>query len=325
MATVDIHYHRLLNKIIKEGITTKDESRDVTTLHIPHYTLDLRNTLGIPLITTKKLFYNSVLTELIFFLKGETNIKYLIDNNCNIWNKDAYAYYKRKCEQQKISATLGFESFVDLVKTGKTPYMIQLPNEYKLGDLGPVYGNQWHRFDQVENIINNLSKRNFNRRLLVSGWNVSELDQMVLPPCHWAWEAIQEKDGFIIKWHQRSVDAFLGLPFNIASYNTLGALISSFAGIPFYGVIGDLSNVHLYENHIEQAKEQLSRNIYTYSNRDVKYVINMRLLRSMESYKKGEIKFSTVFDDLQQSDIRIINYESHPPIKADMLAQIKVV
>lgn len=321
MSVIDYKYHNLLKEILNKGYETYDKSRDLKTIQLSHYTLDLRDSLSVPILTTKKVFHKSVLTELLFFLRGETNIKYLLDRDCNIWNKDAYSYYIKLCKEQKITTMLGFKSFIESITASQPTYMITLPKGYKLGDLGPVYGNQWHRKNQLDNCIKSIMNGNFNRRLLVNGWNVEELDQMVLPPCHWAYEFIQEKDGFILKWHQRSVDTFLGLPFNIFSFYSLGKLVSWITGIPFYGLIGDLSNVHIYENHFDQVNEQLSRDPFKHSTRSIKYLFNAKIYSNFLKYRSGNIDLTSLINSIEPTEISLINYESYPVIKAEMVAQ----
>lgn len=321
MSVIDYKYHNLLKEILNKGYETYDKSRGLKTSQLSHYTLDLRDSLSVPILTTKKVFHKSVLTELLFFLRGETNIKYLLDRDCNIWNKDAYSYYIKLCKEQKITTMLGFKSFIESITASQPTYMITLPKGYKLGDLGPVYGNQWHRKNQLDNCIKSIMNGNFNRRLLVNGWNVEELDQMVLPPCHWAYEFIQEKDGFILKWHQRSVDTFLGLPFNIFSFYSLGKLVSWITGIPFYGLIGDLSNVHIYENHFDQVKEQLLRDPFKHSTRSIKYLFNAKIYSNFLKYRSGNIDLTSLINSIEPTEISLINYESYPAIKAEMVAQ----
>lgn len=322
MAIIDIEYNKLLKKITEEGYVNFDKSRNIGTKQISSYYLDLRNKLTLPILTTKKIFLNSVLAELNMFFKGNSNIKELIDNNCNIWNKDAYNYYIKKCDKSKINSKLGYDAFVYSIKNQKTMYNLVLPDDYNLGDLGNVYGVQWHKDNQLKNVIDNLIRRNFNRRLIVNAWNVKELDDMALPPCHWSFEILQEKDGFVLKWHQRSVDTFLGLPFNIISYHILGILFSVITAVPFYGVIGDLSNVHIYENHLDQVKEQLSRSPYEYGSRDTKLLVNNSLFRTSALYREDKISFEELLNNFDISSIKIVGYESYPALKADMVAPI---
>jgi thymidylate synthase len=254
---------------------------------------------GFPLLTTKKMAFKTMVTELLWFLRGDTNIKYLVDNNCHIWNGDAYRSYSEKI--QPWEPHLDQEMFINKIKTN---------DEFakKWGELGPIYGKQWRKWygwknhsltDQITNLINDLKTNPDSRRLMVSAWNVGELDQMVLPPCHYGFQVYTRelslnekweqytKSGLNIEingtplelkhmgtpfypkllpqraislmWNQRSVDTFLGLPFNIASYGLLLEILAKEVNMIPDELIGNLGDVHLYSNHIEQAKEQIGR------------------------------------------------------------------
>jgi thymidylate synthase len=223
-----------------------------------------------------------MMTELKWFLRGDTNIKYLVDNGCNIWNGDAYkAYQNAIAEVGLFDTMMDQEEFIQRIKTD---------DEFakKWGELGPIYGAQWRNWktesiikttlkdplsgedtyvngtkyiDQIKNLINDLKTNPDSRRLMVNAWNVGELDQMVLPPCHYGFQVYtQERDGkryISLMWNQRSVDTFLGLPFNIASYGLLLMIIAKEVNMIPDELIGNLGDVHLYKNHIEQAVEQI--------------------------------------------------------------------
>lgn len=326
MAVIDIKYSRLLKNILDKGEVIFDKTRNINLIQIPSYTLDLVESISTPFITTKKLFLDSVLSELEMFLKGETNVGFLLGKKCNIWNKDAYAYYKRICKKNNVKHILDYKSFLDTAEydyifgsdTNKT-----LPVDYTIGDLGPIYGAQWSKNDQLAVLIENIKNRNFNRRLIVDSWNTEELGDMALPPCHWAFEAIQHKDGFILKWHQRSVDTFLGLPFNIASYYILGKLISEITDINFYGLIGDLSNVHIYENHISSVITQLQRSEYNYNNRDIEIDFGLTIKNIIKSINNNNISLAGALKFLNTSRTRIEGYRSYPAIRAEMISPIE--
>lgn len=322
MSKIDIEYHKLLKKVLKEGRRSFDTSRQMDTFQLSSYNLDLTDMISMPIITTKKVNYKSILAELDFFLKGQTNIKHLIKNNCNIWNKDAYNHYVLKCKKDNIVSILGFDAFVACVKDSSNIYNLALPKDYTLGDLGPVYGAQWHENNQFKVLIENLNSRNFNRRLIVNAWNTEELPEMALPPCHWAFEIIQHKDGFILKWHQRSVDTFLGLPFNILSYYILGKFISLVTFLPFYGLIGDLSNIHIYEEHLAKVDEQLNNNIYSYSNRETELITDNKFKQLLYEYQTKKINFNRFIQDIDLNNWDIINYNSYPIIKSKMIAPL---
>ena len=237
---------------------------------------------GFPLLTTKRVYWKGVVTELLWFLRGETNIKYLVENGNNIWNGDAYKNYERRWETEGKFLSPPVNKFTkeEFVNEIKTNWVVAR----ELGELGPVYGKQgreWTGYyvekfnggnptivertlDQIQQAVNLLKVNPDSRRIIVSSWNVGELDKMVLPPCHWAFELYSEeiengKRELSLKWHQRSVDTFLGLPFNVASYGLLLSIIAKEVGMIPGMLIGDLTNVHLYNNHIDQALEQINR------------------------------------------------------------------
>jgi thymidylate synthase len=265
---------------------------------------------GFPLLTTKKMAVKTMMTELKWFLKGDTNIKYLVDNNCNIWNGDAYkAYQNAIAEVGLFDMMMDQEEFINKIKTD---------NEFSncLGKLGPIYGKQWRNWntkqfeslndgnfgykyndvpiDQIQNLINELKTNPDSRRLMVSAWNVGELDQMTLPPCHYGFQCYVVDGKLSLMWNQRSVDTFLGLPFNIASYGMLLMLLCEETGYEPGDLIGNLGDVHLYNNHLEQAKEQIDR----------------------DGFDLPTIKLSNVDILNGEFDYQLINYHFHPSIKA---------
>src|SRR5210317_1424872 len=294
MNTLDNQYHTLLKRVLDYGIQ-KDDRTGTGTLSVfgGQFIHDMSE--GFPLLTTKKMAVKTMMTELKWFLKGDTNIKYLVDNGCNIWNGDAYkAYQNAIAEVGLFDAMMDQEEFIERIKTDDAFAM-------QWGELGPIYGKQWRRWshetgeiiDQIHNLINDLKTNPDSRRLMVNAWNVGELHQMTLPPCHYGfqvytrvlrqnerWTWYQKKTGntmhhdhieqemdqegvptraISLAWNQRSVDTFLGLPFNIASYGLLLELIAREVNMIPDELIGNLGDVHLYKNHIEQAKEQLKR------------------------------------------------------------------
>jgi thymidylate synthase len=306
MNNLDKQYKNLLKKLLLEGADKSDRT-GTGTLSIFGHTIRHNMAEGFPLLTTKKMAVNSIMTELKWFLKGRTDIQYLRDNNCKIWDGD-------------------YE------KSGRTD-----------GTLGPIYGKQWRswgeyeagypesQIDQLANLIEDLRTNPDSRRLMVSAWNVGELDQMVLPPCHYGFQVytrelsmeeridyalskndfrftdaiINEEDyekyniptrAISLMWNQRSVDTFLGLPFNIASYGLLLEMIAKEVNMVPDELIGNLGDVHLYKNHIQQAKEQIGR----------------------EPYKLPTIELSNVDILNGEFDYEIKGYESHPTIKAPL-------
>jgi thymidylate synthase len=343
MNTLDKQYQELLMTILKYGVDKKDRT-GTGTKSIFGYTIRHNMREGFPLLTTKKMAIKSLMTELKWFLKGDTNIRYLVENNCKIWNGDAYKNYKLKNLFATDVDYLTMEEFVEQIITDD-----EFANLY--GELGPVYGKQWKLWDkydhelidkdkfpnvksnvdQIKNLIEQLKDNPDSRRLMVSAWNPGDIDKMVLPPCHYGFQVYTRElnlderidiynegvnpmsrstDYFhehmdvygiprreiSLMWNQRSVDTFLGLPFNIASYAMLLEIIADEVNMVTGDLIGNLGDVHLYNNHIEQAKEQITR----------------------EGYKLP--KLHLISQDILNGefDYKINNYESHPTIKAPL-------
>lgn len=243
---------------------------------------------GFPLLTTKKMAYKSIFLELLWFLKGDTNIKFLIDNNVRIWNEWPY----EKFMKSKDFNGENINEFIERLK--KDDYFCK---EY--GNLGPVYGKQWRNFngvDQIKNIVNDIRNNKYSRRLIVSSWNPREINDMALPPCHCLFQFyVNSKNELSCQLYQRSADLFLGVPFNIASYSLLTHMIAQITNtIPseFVHIIGV---AHIYENHIEQVKTQLSRT--------PKKLCELKL----------NSKINNIFD-FTINDIFIINYDSYEKI-----------
>jgi thymidylate synthase len=299
MNRLDKDYQQLLQDIIEFGVDKKDRT-GTGTKSLFGYTIrhNMRN--GFPLLTTKKIAFKTMTTELLWFLRGDTNIKYLVDNGCNIWNGDAYKNYEKYAMANSYGVDiLSMDEFINEIKTN---------DEFakKWGELGPIYGKQWRSWDfpevngyfgpidQIKILIQSLKTNPDSRRLMVNAWNVGKLHEMVLPPCHYGFQVytreLNEKEridilhikhgdkGYHIQngfnmldeldiptraislmWNQRSVDTFLGLPFNIASYGLLLEMLAKEVNMIPDQLIGNLGDVHLYSNHIEQAKEQIER------------------------------------------------------------------
>jgi len=305
--TLDKQYQTLLQTILDYGVDKSDRT-GTGTKSIFGYTFRHNMEEGFPLLTTKKMAVKTMMTELKWFLKGDTNIKYLVDNGCNIWNGDAYKNFLKHSVPHDHQETK--EEFINKIKTD---------DEFakKWGELGPIYGKQWRDWteyyveklnggnpiivertkDQIENLINDLKTNPNSRRHLVSAWNVGDMDEMVLPPCHYGFQCYVSEGKLSLMWNQRSVDTFLGLPFNIASYGTLLLLLCEETGYRPGDLIGNLGDVHLYSNHIEQAKEQLSRE---------------------PAVQLPDIMLNNVDVLNGEFDYSILSYECHPPIKAPL-------
>jgi len=407
MNSLDKQYQALLQDILDNG--TKKQTRNGDTLSVFGRQIRHRMSAGFPLITTKKMYWKGIVTELIWFLRGDTNIKFLVDNDCHIWDGDAYKAYQNRdgkcycghtntCDCGDISK----EEFINKIKTD---------DEFakKWGELGPIYGKQWRRWtkkkmylstdgsyeniydemdqtviDQILGLINELKTNPDSRRIMVNAWNVGELDNMVLPPCHYGFQVYTRELSFeerfrlwqskymslsqhtsddiklfethfkeenektlnqlnvptraiSLMWNQRSVDTFLGLPFNIASYGLLLEIIAKEVNMVPDELIGNLGDVHLYSNHIEQAKEQIGREFtqeeilehlqqsgmdaanYEYR---MEYVSKLPK-RTREPYPLPTITLPSClqpgsgnWDKLVFEDFYLNNYQSHPTIKA---------
>ena len=300
MNKLDKDYQDLLKDIMTNGVEKGDRTGTGT---VSVFGRQIRHNMkdGFPLLTTKKMAIKTMMTELKWFLKGDTNIKYLVDNGCNIWNGDAYKRYK----QSKGLLAMGPESFIQRIKSSDK-------FAEKWGELGPIYGKQWRNWkinlidphtmefvtpiDQIKNLIEEIKNNPNSRRLIVSAWNVAEMDSMVLPPCHYGFQCYVADGKLSLMWNQRSVDTFLGLPFNIASYATLLLLLCEETDYEPGELVGNLGDVHLYSNHIDQANEQCGR----------------------QSYNLPTIKLSNVDVLNGEFDYEIIGYESHPTIKAPL-------
>ena len=296
MSVIDEHYKELLQVILDFGVEKKDRT-GTGTKSIFGYTIRHNMQDGFPLLTTKKMAWKTIVVELLWFLRGDTNIKYLVDNDCHIWDGDCYANYRKRFEPTPWQFTPDTkEEFINRIKTDD-----EFAKEW--GELGPIYGKQWRQWngiDQIQNLINDLKTNPDSRRLIVNAWNVGELDQMVLPPCHYGFQVYtREKEGMryiSLMWNQRSVDTFLGLPFNIASYALLLIMIADEVGMIPDELIGNLGDCHLYLNHIEQAKEQIERTSFP----------------SPTVFVRDGINCSS------SSDVILKDYVCHPAIKAPL-------
>ena len=292
MNNLDKTYQDLLKDILENG-TRKGDRTGTGTISVFGRQIRHKMSEGFPLLTTKKMYTKGIIAELLWFLRGETNIKSLLDNDCHIWDGDAY---KKYCNDKDTVGPLTITQFIEEIKTNE-----EFAAEW--GDLGPIYGKQWRAWnngydftDQIQDLINDLKTNPDSRRLMVNAWNVGELDQMTLPPCHYGFQvytrelSLEERqsrypvwtedsygvDGELrspltidwertpkraisLMWNQRSVDTFLGLPFNIASYGLLLEIIAKVVNMVPEELIGNLGDVHLYSNHVDQALEQIGR------------------------------------------------------------------
>jgi len=420
MNNLDARYQALLEDILQWGVEKKDRTGTGT---ISVFGRQIRHKMseGFPLLTTKKMHWNSVVTELLWFLRGDTNIKFLLDYDCHIWDGDAYKNYCKFIESDanqnnKLEIVKIPESKEIFIKTIKCDDEIvrKMGRRYcedfakQWGDLGPIYGKQWRRWtqyeidmpgfdahfdetetDQIQNLINELKTNPDSRRLMVNAWNVGELYKMVLPPCHYGFQvytrelsvvermeyygkhymkenetkSYDELLGFQVytrelsvvermeyygkhymkenetksydellkvdyvglniptraislMWNQRSVDTFLGLPFNIASYGLLLEIIAKEVNMVPDELIGNLGDVHLYSNHVEQAKEQIGRTPYELPT--VKITERNWYMHEKVKEHLGEKTLDEKLKSYRPDCFELIGYESHPKIKAPL-------
>ena len=294
-------YHDLLRRITSEGIVKGDRTGTGTRNVFGHQMrFDLAN--GFPLLTTKKVFLKGIIHELLWFLAGDTNIKYLVDNGVHIWDNDAYRYYKELCAANNIEP-IAMEEFL-AASSASAPSPIE---GYAYGDLNHVYGYQWRSWpkpdgssiDQIRQVIDTIKTNPNSRRMIVSAWNVAEVEDMALPPCHVLFQFYVAEGRLSCQLYQRSADTFLGVPFNIASYALLTMMIAQECGLQAGEFVHTLGDTHLYLNHMEQVAEQLSR--------EPRPLPHMRLNPDVKS----------VFD-FRYEDFTLEDYNPYPAIKAPM-------
>ena len=414
---IEKQYLKLLKDILDNG-NKKGDRTGTGTIYVFGRQIRHDMSKGFPLLTTKKMYWKGIVTELLWFLRGDTNIKYLVDNDCHIWDGDAYKKYvdshtipgnpNGRTVSEQLDSVIPIEhtreSFIEKIKTDDA-------FAKKWGDLGPIYGKQWRgwgkngklrmkdsegnsfygeikQIDQIQNLIEQLKTNPNSRRLMVNAWNVGELDQMTLPPCHYGFQVYTREltfeertklynktlgkgfeskkwlpnEDFIesrlktenipnraisLMWNQRSVDTFLGLPFNIASYALLLEIIAKEVNMVPDELIGNLGDCHLYNNHIEQAKEQLSEipwkerkemltdpsdirgfgDISPFTDKMINYWLDLRKIpysRRMPfplptlKYTKSLNDVDGIFKNLKVEQFEIENYQSHPTIKAPL-------
>jgi len=381
MNTIDKSYQALLQDILDNGVEKQDRT-GTGTISVFGRQIRHKMSQGFPLLTTKKVHWNSIVAELLWFLRGDTNIRFLLDYDCHIWDGDAYKNYVSKVEEytstlnvpndisefQEVMDSVGNQIKSSVLSKEEFIKQIKTDNKFakKWGELGPIYGKQWRQwqgwmqykrddgsngfgslwYDQILQLVHSLKTNPDSRRLMVSAWNVAELDQMVLPPCHYGfqvytrelskfersrWWGLPEGQHFLddvldkynipkraisLMWNQRSVDTFLGLPFNIASYALLLEIIAKEVNMIPDELIGNLGDVHLYKNHIEQAKEQIERTPYDLP----KVEITERNWYQHEKVKEnlGPKTFSEKILSYRPDCFELIGYESHPKIKAPL-------
>lgn len=248
-------YLDLCKKILNEG-HWKDDRTGTGTYSIFGYQMRFDLQKGFPLLTTKKVFLRGIIHELLWFIAGDTNIKYLVDNDVHIWDDWAYKNYTLSKDYKGET----IEEFAAKIKEAdKDSEFVKV-----YGELGPVYGRQWRNFneegvDQLENLINQIKTNPNSRRLIISAWNPCEVDQMALPPCHSFMQFYVNEGKLSCQLYQRSADVFLGVPFNIASYSLFTMMIAQVCGLEAGEFVHTFGDAHIYSNHVDQINLQLSR------------------------------------------------------------------
>lgn len=312
---VDIIYLKLLQKLIDEGIEKTDRTGTGTKSFLG-YQMRFDLSEGFPLLTTKKVPIKSIIHELLWFVRGDTNLSYLAKNNVHIWDEWPYKAYllKQSLPIPETNSELwntGIKDFIEKIKSDDS-----FAKEY--GNLGPIYGYQWRNWptpngehiDQLKNVINQIKTTPDSRRMIVSAWNVSDIDEMAkagLPPCHCLFqfyitpknEITGERAKLSCQLYQRSCDTFLGVPFNIASYALLTMMIAQLCDMDPGEFVWTGGDVHLYKNHIDQALTQLSRKDDTRPMPEMKINSNIKNI-----------------EDFTIDDFELIDYNPHDAIKA---------
>ena len=298
-----IQYHNLMKFILDNGVEKMDRT-GVGTRSIFGYQMRFNLSDGFPLLTTKRVHFKSILHELLWFIRGDTNIRYLVSNGVNIWNDWPYQNWLKETGQNVKYQTYSPEwranmkEFVEKIKEDD-----EFASKY--GDLGPVYGRQWRNFggvDQLAQLIDDLNNNAHSRRLIVSAWNPEDIPVMVksgLPPCHTLFQFYVADGKLSCQLYQRSADVFLGVPFNIASYALLTFMIAKVTGFEPGDFVHTFGDAHLYLNHFDQVNEQLSRDSYPLPN----LIINDEV--------------ATLFD-FSYEDFELRNYQHHPAIPASV-------
>jgi thymidylate synthase len=280
-------YLDLCRHVMEQGTFKMDRTK-TGTKSVFGYQMRFDLNEGFPLLTTKKVHLKSIIHELLWFISGDTNIKYLVENGVRIWNNWPYEIYKKSKDYQGES----MDEYVEKIKNDA-----EFASKY--GDLGPVYGAQWRNFngvDQIKYILDELKNNPNSRRMILSAWNPSEIHSMALPPCHTLIQFYVADNKLSLQLYQRSADIFLGVPFNIASYALLLMMVAQVTGYELGEFVHTLGDAHIYQNHFDQINLQLSRQ----PKQPPKMVINPNV-KSLFDFK---------FEDFELKD-----YQPHPGIK----------
>lgn len=280
-------YLDLIRTVLEKG-SKKEDRTGTGTISYFGYQMRFDLSEGFPLLTTKKVHLKSIIHELLWFVRGETNIKYLVDNDVSIWNDWPYKKYAESDEFQGED----IKQFAEKIKTD---------NDFaqKWGNLGPVYGKQWRNFDgidQLKNIIEQIKTNPDSRRLIVSSWNPKDIPFMALPPCHSLYQFYVCDGKLSLQLYQRSGDIFLGIPFNIASYSLLLMMVAEVCGLQPGTFVHTIGDAHIYSNHMEQVNIQLQREPYP--------LPKMVIKRHVDN-----------IEDFQYDDFELQDYQCWPRIK----------
>ncbi|WHI53581.1 thymidylate synthase [Mammaliicoccus lentus] len=313
MNNFDEAYHDLCCKVLNEG-ENKDDRTGTGTISIFGHQMRFDLSEGFPLLTTKKVSFKLIATELLWFIKGDTNIRYLLQYKNNIWNEWAFKKWIESDEYTGPDMTdfgrrsLVNDEFNEQYKEQLAIFKDKILNDdefmRKYGDLGNVYGKQWRdwkdqngqSFDQLQTLIDNIKNNPNSRRHIISAWNPTEIDTMALPPCHTLFQFYVKDGKLSCQLYQRSADIFLGVPFNIASYSLLTHLIAKECNLEVGEFVHTFGDAHIYKNHIDAVEEQLSRSSY--------------------NPPKLNINTEKSLFDIDYEDLEIQDYQSHPSIKA---------
>ncbi len=304
---VDTIYLKLLQKLLDEGVEKTDRTGTGTKSFLG-YQMRFDLSKGFPLLTTKKVPMKAIIHELIWFVRGDSNLKYLADNNVHIWDEWPFKAYLIR-NNIPVPATgseewnTGIKEFIEKIKTDEA-----FAKDY--GNLGPIYGYQWRNWptpngghiDQLKNVIEQIRKTPDSRRMIVSAWNVADIDEMAkagLPPCHCLFQFYVADGKLSCQLYQRSCDTFLGVPFNIASYSLLTMMIAQITGLKPGEFVWTGGDVHLYSNHVEQAKTQLARA------NDIRPMPTMKINPDVKN-----------IEDFKIDDFELVDYNPHESIKA---------
>jgi len=305
-----VQYLELLKDILKNGVAEKNERTGTGTTKVFGRQLRFDLSEGFPLLTTKKMYIRGIIHELLWFLRGDTNIRYLVKRNVNIWNEWPYQQYLEKNGLDKK-----FPRYSDAWNKEMANFISKIKIDKKFaerwGELGPVYGRQWRRWegkngvevDQISEAINLIKNRPFDRRIIISGWNVGEIQELIKsktgapPPCHTLFQFFVANGKLSCQLYQRSADTFLGVPFNIASYALLTMMFAQVCNLKPGEFVHTFGDTHLYLNHLKQAREQLKRKPFP--------------LPKMKINPKVKSIFKFKFEDFE-----LVDYKSHPSIKA---------